>query len=356
MRASAASLRSRWRNKRLTTIGSMDQTAVSVAPQAGGIELAPQQEGAIPVIRVGVYRLVFSGEAVARRFAESAWRGAFGHALRRVACVTREKRCPDCLLYRSCGYAYVFETPPPANAAKMRRYNHVPHPFALRVEEDASHCALYLNLFGRGNTHLALIVYALAQAAAGGRGISGRQYRLQRVEQEIDPGAGEWRTIYEPDGKLQPLEARSPDIPDAPAFVRIDLRTPLRVKRNGHHVGPENFQFADLFSNLLRRISMLTSFHTDTPLETDFRELTQRAKEVHAEAALTWCDQKRYSARQEAEMQMGGVIGTLTVQGADLASFWPYLWLGQWTHAGSGATMGLGWYRLASLRERQGAA
>jgi len=43
---------------------------------------------------------------------------------------------------------------------------------------------------------------------------------------------------------------------------------------------------------------------------------------------------------------MGGLIGEIELDGADLEPFWPYLWLGQWTHAGKGAVMGLGRYRF----------
>jgi len=45
---------------------------------------------------------------------------------------------------------------------------------------------------------------------------------------------------------------------------------------------------------------------------------------------------------------MGGLIGEVELDGAGLESFWPYLWLGQWTHAGKGAVMGLGGYRIES--------
>jgi hypothetical protein len=31
-------------------------------------------------------------------YSGAAWRGVFGHALKRLACVTRERNCPDCLL------------------------------------------------------------------------------------------------------------------------------------------------------------------------------------------------------------------------------------------------------------------
>jgi CRISPR/Cas system endoribonuclease Cas6 (RAMP superfamily) len=37
-----------------------------------------------------------------------------------------------------------------------------------------------------------------------------------------------------------------------------------------------------------------------------------------------------------------------------LDAFWPYLWLGQWTHAGKGTSMGMGAYTIqpASLPTR----
>jgi CRISPR/Cas system endoribonuclease Cas6 (RAMP superfamily) len=43
---------------------------------------------------------------------------------------------------------------------------------------------------------------------------------------------------------------------------------------------------------------------------------------------------------------MGGLLGRFRLHGPDIAPFWPYLWLGQWTHAGKGATLGLGRYRI----------
>lgn len=132
-----------------------------------------------------------------------------------------------------------------------------------------------------------------------------------------------------------------------PPRARIVIETPLRLKRANRLVTPEHFGFADLFGNLLRRISMLTYFHTDTPLETDFRGLVDRAREVATvQADLQWHDATRYSSRQDATMQMGGVLGVLDIAADDLEPYWPYLWLGQWTHAGRFTTMGLGRYRI----------
>jgi hypothetical protein len=54
-------------------------------------------------------------------YSGAAWRGVFGHALKQLVCVTRERNCLDCLLYRSCVYPYIFEAPPdPAVGIKLK--------------------------------------------------------------------------------------------------------------------------------------------------------------------------------------------------------------------------------------------
>ncbi|MCU0841233.1 MAG: CRISPR system precrRNA processing endoribonuclease RAMP protein Cas6 [Thiobacillaceae bacterium] len=286
-------------------------------------------------------------------FPGSAWRGALGHALKRVVCMTRLPQCRECALYHSCAYPYFYDTPPPTGATKMRRYETAPHPFILEPDEDEGEdYTLGFTLVGLANRHLALFIHALAKAAEGPKGVTGNRLRLVAVEQEAAPGSDDWRLIHRPGESLEALPAAWQEAPDAPPACRIRLLTPLRVKRDGRHVGPDEFRFADLFGHLLRRVSMLTAFHTDTPLETDFRALMELARGIEAPCELTWQDKTRYSKRQKAAMQLGGVVGHIDLAGTDLGPLWPYLWLGQWLHAGSGATMGLGRYRIepASLR------
>ena len=43
---------------------------------------------------------------------------------------------------------------------------------------------------------------------------------------------------------------------------------------------------------------------------------------------------------------MGGIIGVLELNMSGLENFWPYLWLGQWTHIGKGTSMGMGAYSI----------
>jgi len=307
---------------------------------------------AMPQLAIGRYRLTFQAPAARTTTASlgSAWRGAFGHALKHAVCVTHQPECARCMLYRGCTYPYVFETPPPPDAEKMRKYPAAPHPFVLvlpnqdMLRNDDGSAALGINLFGRANEWLAHIVFALQQAGQQGVGPGRPKYCLSNVEQLTARG---WIGIQHDTGVLVPDAVRMPCMPAAPARVRITMETPLRLKRADRLVTPEHFGFADLFGNLLRRISMLTYFHTDTPLETDFRGLVDRAREVATvQADLQWHDATRYSSRQDATMQIGGVLGVLDIAADDLEPYWPYLWLGQWTHAGRFTTMGLGRYRI----------
>ena len=322
--------------------------------------LAPEEtqvQPADPGVLLARHRLHLVAETAVHlpAYAGSTWRGAFGHALKRTVCVTGGRHCPDCLLYRSCVYPYVFETPPPERAEKLRKYPAAPHPFVIEPWPDCREVApgdafgVDLVLIGRGMSQLAYFIEALRRGGQTGIGKGAARgdgrYALARVEQETATG---WQPIYTPGGRLESLPAQMPTIPPLPSgAVRVDLLTPLRLKVTDDLVTPERLRFRDFFSALLRRLSLLSYFHTDTPLDTDFRALVQAAEAVPiTEPDLRWHDWTRYSARQDALLQMGGLVGAFTLPGAALAPFWPCLWLGQWTHAGKGAVMGLGRYRL----------
>lgn len=312
-----------------------------------------------PQLPLAVFQFSFDCEDAPAlpAYAGSAWRGAFGRALKKTVCVARHTDCPDCLLYRTCVYPYVFETPPPPDARKMRRYTAAPHPFVLRIDPrwHGSPYRLGLALFGRAGNQLPYFVHALEQAGRAGLGSRRQAFELTEVHQGLSPDGGDWRLIHTRGSALRPHPPTTIQPPPLPEVCEIRLETPLRLQRESHLVTPAGFRFADLFGTLLRRISMLTYFHTDTPLETDFAGLKEasRAVPIHS-PDLSWYDWTRYSSRQEAALDMGGLLGRFRLRGEEIEPFWPYLWLGQWTHAGKGTSMGLGQYSIqpASLPER----
>lgn len=281
-------------------------------------------------------------------YAGSAWRGALGHALKRTVCVVRGTACPDCLLYRQCAYPYIFETPASPTESILRSYTAAPHPFVLTPgTTEHGQYALTLLLIGRAVTYLPYLIHALDQAGHLGVGSRRQVFELLSVEQQLPASPDRWDMVYRPGEPLSPHPATPPPIAPPPPKVRIQLHTPLRVRRAERYVGPQHFQFADFFSPLLRRISLLTRFHTDTPLDTNFAGLTALARSVAVETCnLHWHDWTRYSTRQDELLRMGGLVGQFEIPTTDTAPLWPYLWLGQWVHNGKGTVMGLGRYTL----------
>lgn len=307
----------------------------------------------VPQLPLARYRFKFRAQTQVRlpSYAGSAWRGVFGRSLKKLVCVTREPRCEPCLLYRNCIYPYIFETPPDPEVGKLRKYTAAPHPFVLSpgktmsgLLKAGSEHHIDMTLFGRGNSHLPYVVHALDQVAQRGIGAGNGTLELLEVSQYLEEA---WASIYTPGGELKPHPATCPTLPTEPASLKIQLLTPLRMKAGGHLATPKSFTFRALFSTLLRRISLLTAFHTDTQLETDFAALTRAAELVQAtDCQLRWHEWTRYSSRQNSLMQLGGLTGAVVLKNNELAPFWPYIWLGQWTHAGKNTSMGLGKYQI----------
>jgi len=105
----------------------------------------------------------------------------------------------------------------------------------------------------------------------------------------------------------------------------------------------------DVFVALARRTQLLCDVHLGAAApQLDFAALSTQAAAINLQGeGLRWFDWGRYSQRQQQEMQLGGLLGSVHLQG-DLAPFVQLLHQGQWLHVGKNATMGLGGYRLTA--------
>lgn len=303
-----------------------------------------------PIIPLKVYRFHFNATFPLKlpEYPGSAWRGALGHALKRTVCVVRNTPCNLCLLKNACAYSYIFETPPPVATEKMRKYTAMPHPFVLRLSQNAimeTGYTLDLTLFGYGQRFFPYPIHALQTAGTEGIGSHRQIFQLSHID-EIDFQNNTQRIYH--NGELQHQQpSQSPSVPVMPPQIELAFHTPMRIKQEQKNLTATDFNFGAFFSTLLRRISMISYFHTDTPLETDFAGLTARAKTIEfTDLQLKWYDWTRYSSRQKAEMNMGGLIGSVKLDTNELDDFWPYLWLGQWTHVGKATSMGMGAYSI----------
>ncbi len=92
----------------------------------------------------------------------------------------RDKECRDCLLKGKCVYSYVFETPPPADTAVMRKYEAAPHPFVIEPPNEKKgvygpdeELVFGLTLIGRAVDYLPYFVYTFDELGKAGLGRAG---------------------------------------------------------------------------------------------------------------------------------------------------------------------------------------
>lgn len=301
---------------------------------------------------IGHYKFNYFAKEQLRlpEYSGQTWRGGFGYALKRIACVTHMTQCEPCLLYQTCVYTYLFETPPPSDSKMMRLYKTIPHPFVIRPGQGGTflkNAAINVEfiLFGQSYKHLPYLVHAMKRLGESGIGKEKTSIKLASVEQSIN---GQWQEIYTNEN-WNPItpEASNPD--DMPETVTITLKTPLRIKNNNHVIKPHEFVFSHLFKNVLRRISMISAFHENNSLELDYKGLNELSERVDiVDKELSWKKLSRYSTRQKKRINLDGIIGKFTINKDNLTALWPYLWLGQFTHAGKATSMGLGEYMITN--------
>ena len=287
-------------------------------------------------------------------FAGSMLRGAFGHALRQLACITKQKDCAGCPLLTSCPYPAIFAPPPPSSHA-LQKFSQIPVPYVIEPPDwgarqvgSGEAFAFHVVLIGRALRELPLIILAWRRALSRGVGSVDGTAELLRV---VHCGEAQETEIHRPEiGTIIPHAqetsfnmANNADLERH--AVTLHFITPLRLQRNGHALPPEKLDARTLLMALVRRASLLAEFHADeTPVD-DFSSLLAASAAVHDRKNLIWQDWTRYSSRQQQKMTLGGVIGEWTMSGP-LDEFMPFLRLGEWLHVGKEAAFGLGRYTL----------
>ena len=103
--------------------------------------------------------------------------------------------------------------------------------------------------------------------------------------------------------------------------------------------------FESFMRELLRRLGDLSEAYCGGS-RIDFQLFSQQAAAVGTDkSVLCFKDWERYSQSQKFRMKLGGLVGTLSLEG-DIEPFIPYLRLGEWLHVGKNTTFGLGQYQL----------
>ncbi len=299
---------------------------------------------ALPIAR---YQFDFEVETSIRlpEYAGSMLRGAFGQALRHIACMTRQKDCKTCPLYRSCPYPAIFETPAP-ETHNLQKFSQIPNPYIIeppawgeRIYLPGEKLSFNMVLVGRSLAQLPLITLAWQRAFA--REVGHGTAKLQAIQQLDDMNS---TSVF--DVKQQRILTHTPSIvlkPTDLTQLTLHFTSPLRIQQNGRSIHADQLTPRDLLMTLARRVSLMTEFHTDTPYILNFSQLAEEISAVSSHHQLRWRDWTRYSSRQQQTMQLGGVVGDW-VLGSLSSTLTHLLQIGHWLHIGKNATFGLGGY------------
>jgi hypothetical protein len=308
---------------------------------------------AFPDIAVSELSLTFTASQPVPmpRFAGSAWRGAFGHALKRTVCTMRLRPCAGCALAQACWFPSLFAPAPEAQAGLIMSGRPLPPPYVLDPGETpregffapGAPIPVRLALFGAATRAAAYAALALLRAAEGGVGPARVALRPATVGGRMQAQ----RAFSEAALRDAMQPAPLPSAPPPYDRVRLRFETPLRLRLANDLVTPAAFRPAYLLGAAVRRVSLLVQSQTGVPLEADFRALKAAAAPVEwIETRLGWVETRRYSTRQQARLAMGGIVGEAALDIARLGPLWSFLWLGQALHLGKGASMGFGRYRI----------
>lgn len=279
----------------------------------------------------------------------SMLRGAFGHALRQLACTFGPRQvCGHCPLRSSCAYTRLFETFVEGTAPPfLRGVATAPRPLVIepataeREFAPSDVLSFDLLLIGRAAELAAYVLVAVERMAERGLGTDRLRFRLERVAARCEDGT--WQEIGSKPKQLGPLprafEPPVDAVPEGP--LRLRFVTPTRGV-----VEPApapTVSFRTLVFRMLRRHLELAHFVGDSQaINWHFRPLLVAADGVRVvESRLRWHDWQRHSHRQGKKIEMGGFLGHLVLDG-ELEPFRALLASAREIHVGKGAILGLG--------------
>lgn len=279
-------------------------------------------------------------------FAGSTLRGAFGRALRQAACVTGQAHCQGCPLRQQCAYGVVFEPAAPAQPLHPSFRDGIPRyvvqapGLGAAALQSGQTLDWSLLLLPGAQPFTGLIEHTLRHGL-GGHLLQAGHLHTQRIR----PTPLDW-----PMGTSTTSPGATPEPPRQNAGNKgttawqLHLISPLRLQRNGQPLrSGSELDTPGLVRAALRRQLQICQLARCTPPDPApaLAAATQCSIDTRQ---LRWHDMRRHSDRQDRHVPLGGLIGTLTLQGPPraMATLQPLMALAQQVHLGKETIVGLG--------------
>ena len=296
-------------------------------------------------LNISRYRIKFKANQNIQlpEYAGSSLRGAFGHALKNIACLTaglNNGHC-KCQPVESCLYRRIFD-PVKQRLILQDRLQDVAPPFVIEAHSLSTkilagqEAYFYMTLVGDfAHNQQMMIQMAWQRALAVGIGgyHSTGQAQSQLVSFELcDRPQLNWQTS----GNL-----------------RAQFLSHARIQHYGQILTVENFDPVIFCRSVIRRYLTLSEVYSDCHLSAaEVKSLYDDMNNVQGEYQVDQVKWSRWSNRQKQKMQMDGLLGEIKLNHVSdqLAEI---LYLGQWLHVGKGSVFGLGQYVLKNLQAEQ---
>jgi hypothetical protein len=265
-------------------------------------------------------RIRFQTHTKTPYFIGSQIRGSLGYALKETVCINPTYCCEGCFAASNCLYFDWYE------AKDMYHF------YRLDIELGKPYYDVGVYLFADTVEKLPYVVSALhrmlTKHGLGTKRLKPHTYELYINDIRANDAQGH---ITLPEVAAQYIEFTPIS---APVRLHLRLVTPLRIKHANRFVrSMEHLHLHSLIRSIHRRYLLLTGL-PETKL--DFRvegEITDRYG--------VFTDLTRYSSRQKGKLQIGGMVGEMTIEDIDERSY-ALLKIGEIIGVGKQTVFGLG--------------
>ncbi len=248
-------------------------------------------------------------------------RSVLGANLRFLCCVTRQQNCSACMLRHTCAYAYVFETILEKDNTVQPGRDRASHPYVFTACSDipcgqtVSEYQFGITLLGKAAEYLPYIYMAFVRGSERGMFKARVPFELYSVQTmngtQLINGVHSFKTDIPCSYWQYPAQSYAKS---KTGQVLVELKSPLRFKTNGRYSSV--FDAQAFLSCLYRRAKTLCLLYGEWNEGNSAYLYTVQFASVHiAQKALQWQDATHYSRRQNKRMELGGLVGTIILEG-----------------------------------------
>lgn len=267
---------------------------------------------------VATYQIssVLQDDFVLAEYAGSMLRGVYGNSLRKISCMTGQKKCDNCPIITTCPYPELFD--PAKDMTHMgRNVKSIPAPYVIQAPawgakelKKGDELSFNIRLFGVSSHRTPFVFHSFRQALY--HGIGRKPNKASAVVSNICHLETK-QNLFDDEGNFVQHTPSIPkiDISNCPTNIRIEFKTPYRSQIQGKPISVKDITPRRLVTDIIRRARLLIEFYGDASDITNWPidEWLAMADNIKNTKELYWQDWKRYSNRQRRSMRLGGLMG-----------------------------------------------